>query len=227
MSDKESGGATVVRMSDSLLNPKKYVAEIHNFPNGMAEFAVQFVGKEKHEGWMPAASEAEAREKIKAILAEAGIEMEPEEDEEPLPEQPGDQRKDAAATLPEQNGPREIESHKVGVGMDEAIRILVNDDPGPGGACHSYSIVVPQKEKDSLVTDIQFQKGAVAEAGPNGISVESLLAVCIDRLEGFQSGPYPCEENAAALDHLQRGLKNLQKRTIERAARNAEGRSKA
>ncbi len=119
----------------------------------------------------------------------------------------------------------EIVTHQCGAGMDEALKILVLDEPGPGNACHEYAIGL--EDSDVKETIIRFQKGAVAETGPNGISIESILAVAIHRLEGFQSGPYPCAENAAALDHLQRALRNLQKRTIERAARNAEGHSKA
>lgn len=118
---------------------------------------------------------------------------------------------------------REIVTHQCGAGMDEALKILVLDEPGPGNACHRYSIGLANAA-DPM--EINFQKGAVAEAGPNGISCESLLAVVIDRLEGFQSGPYPCEENRIALDHCQRAIRTLHKRTIERAARNVEGQTK-
>jgi hypothetical protein len=132
-----------------------------------------------------------------------------------IPERPTD-----TTDKPKSVEPREIVTHQCGAGMDEAIKILVLDEPGPGNACHEYAIGL--EDSDVKETIIRFQKGAVAETGPNGISIESILAVAIHRLEGFQSGPYPCAENAAALDHLQRALRNLQKRTIERATRNAE-----
>jgi len=123
--------------------------------------------------------------------------------------------------------PREITTHQCGAGMDEALTVLVLDEPGPGNACHEYVVgISPEKDLEEwpVACRISFQKGAVAEAGPNGISCEALIAVCIDRLEGFQSGDYPCEENAKALDHLQRALRTLQKRTIDRAEAGKEGR---
>lgn len=139
-----------------------------------------------------------------------------------------------APQLPADKKPcRELTTHKCGAGMDEAIQILVLDEPGPGNACHHYMLALPNWKRNpdgsgaEGVIDIHFQKGAVAEAGPNGISCESLLAVIIDRLEGFQSGSYPCEENAIALDHCQRAIRTLHKRTIERAARRVEGGEKA
>jgi hypothetical protein len=118
---------------------------------------------------------------------------------------------------------RELSAHQCGAGMDEELRIMVLDEPGPGNACHQYRIVAGNPQ---FVTDIHFQKGAVAETGPNGISIEALLAVAIDRLEGFQGGAYRCDENAIALDHCWRAIRTLHARTINRANAGTEGRSK-
>ena len=75
------------------------------------------------------------------------------------------------------------------------------------------------------VLDVQFQKGPVQEQGVNGGSIEALAAVVIDRLEGFQGGPYACDENADALAHFTAGLEILKARTAARQARGVEGTS--
>ena len=70
---------------------------------------------------------------------------------------------------------------------------------------------------------IGFQNGPIQEAGTNGISNESLLAIVEDRLSGFQSGPFACRENALALTKLQESMMWLHKRTRDRVARGVEG----
>jgi hypothetical protein len=116
---------------------------------------------------------------------------------------------------------REITTHK-GNELDDQLKILVLDEPGHGGACHRYQI------NDMLsydTTEIFFQNGPVKEHGVNGISIESLLAICIDRLQGFQSGPYKCHENAMALIDVESALGWLKMRTSDRQARGVEGTS--
>ena len=70
---------------------------------------------------------------------------------------------------------------------------------------------------------IRFQTGAVGEVGPNGITVESLIAVALDRLMTFQRGDLPCRENQEALSHLQQAMAALNRRTRDRADRGVEG----
>ena len=130
---------------------------------------------------------------------------------------------------------REITDHKLN-GLNDAIRIKVLDEPGAGGACHHYLVHVPMRnpveqypEENSRLArahcEISFQKGPIQEAGINGISGEALIAVNIDRLRSFQAGPFASDDNAHALDHLQKALHFLQKRTRERMARGVEGTS--
>lgn len=127
---------------------------------------------------------------------------------------------------------RELTAHKLN-GLNDALTIKVLDEPGAGGACHEYAIEYPlsleaeqaDEGHGSNVTIISFQNGPIAEAGVNGISQEALLAICIDRLECFQKGPYACRENAIALTHLQDAMHWLQHRTRERLARGVEGTS--
>jgi len=71
---------------------------------------------------------------------------------------------------------------------------------------------------------ISFQNGPLQETGyPNGVSNEALLAVIEDRLLGFQSGEYACQENALALRKLQEAMMWLHQRTRDRIARGVEG----
>ncbi len=113
--------------------------------------------------------------------------------------------------------------------LNEALRITVLDQPGQGGACHAYAIeladgIVPSAEFP--VTTIHFQNGPIKENGVNGISQEALLAILIDRLRGFQSGQFACDDNAKALALLEDALGYLHKRTKERVARGVEGTNK-
>lgn len=122
---------------------------------------------------------------------------------------------------------RELTSHKVN-GLNESIAITVLDEPGQGNACHQYAIDLPTPPetcpgRTGLRTLISFQNGPILEAGINGISNESLLAVVEDRLLGFQSGQFACRENAVALTKLQEAMMWLQKRTRDRMARGVEG----
>ena len=116
---------------------------------------------------------------------------------------------------------RELTDHKVGE-LNEAIRVQVMDDPDLDGACHMYSVEW-ENEKGSYVNMLRFQKGPLKEAGANGISVEALLAIVIDRLRGFQRGQFACRENALALTNTETALMWLQKRTRERISRGVEG----
>jgi hypothetical protein len=118
-----------------------------------------------------------------------------------------------------------IETHKPGV-VNDCIVVAAVDDPGVGGAHHQYRISGVQGPLDHHpipTIDLRFQNGAVDEVGANGITNESLLAIVIDRLQGFQSGPFKCRENALALTKLEEAMHWLHHRTRERSARGVEG----
>ena len=74
-----------------------------------------------------------------------------------------------------------------------------------------------------VYTRIKFQEGPIKENGINGLSLEALIAVLIDRLEGFQTGTYKCHDNQMALDHLQGARLWTHKRALDRVARQVEG----
>lgn len=114
---------------------------------------------------------------------------------------------------------RQLTSHKMN-GLNDAITILVTDEPGDGGANHEYQINLGEIQD---VCHVQFQNGPIKETGFNGISNEALLAIVEDRLVGFQNGPFRCRENALVLTHLQTAMMWLHKRTRDRMARGVEG----
>jgi len=75
---------------------------------------------------------------------------------------------------------RTINEHKVNPAND-LLEITVLDDPGPGGANHSYQITgakihgnpsYPGQPIDNSVMTILFQNGAINESGVNGLTQE-------------------------------------------------------
>jgi hypothetical protein len=113
---------------------------------------------------------------------------------------------------------RELTGHKINPAND-VLQVSALDGPGPGGASHDYEIALP----DGSGVRLGFQNGPIAEAGVNGITHEALLAILIDRMEGFQAGKFANAHNAAALYHLQTAMDELGARTRERMARGVEG----
>ncbi len=113
-------------------------------------------------------------------------------------------------------------------GMHRFTEIFVTDEPGEGGACHEYAISPANTPKDVPVGEyayIRFQKGPVAENEVNGLFMEDLLNVVVDRLECFQSGDFACRENALALTKIQEALHWLNHRTADRIDRDVEGKN--
>lgn len=129
---------------------------------------------------------------------------------------------------------RLLSSHKVNPAND-TLRIEVIDEPGQGNACHHYVIAgfdtktnasdpfVARHGEPAIYSTVLFQNGPINEVGVNGVTQEALLSIVEDRLLGFQSGPYACRENAAALTKIQEAMMWLQKRTRDRMARGVEG----
>ncbi len=113
---------------------------------------------------------------------------------------------------------REIKSHQINE-CNSAITIEAAEaDPKTGG-CHAYFLTVAGGE----CTELQFQNGPIQEVGVNGLTNEALIAVVMDRLEGFQQGPFACAENLHALTHLGMALGRLHDRTKARTDRGVEG----
>ena len=114
-------------------------------------------------------------------------------------------------------------------GTTNYTEILILDNKGPGNANHVYQVRAVEPNEDpylpSVFADIKFQKGLVKEVGVNGLHNEDLIAIVIDRLEGFQSGEFKCKENANAIDLLTAALYRLGDRTADRKERGVEGTS--
>lgn len=102
------------------------------------------------------------------------------------------------------------------------MKVVAVDGAGPGGASHEY-LLTHGDEVQEQNTVLKFQNGPIKEVGVNGLTDEALLAVLIDRLQGFQSGRYSCRENALALTKFEEGMHWLQHRTRQREARGVEG----
>jgi hypothetical protein len=119
---------------------------------------------------------------------------------------------------------RLITEHHDGHGLNESI-VLRADEADGSGASHNYTAYVEQPEKDGWqIAFIQFQKGPRnVEGSIAGMTEAALLAVLIDRLRGFQAGPYSCRENAIQLTHLEECLHWTKARADERARRGVLG----
>lgn len=131
---------------------------------------------------------------------------------------------------------RELTDHIVpGDSANHQLKIEVLDEPGAGNANHLYRISgfisssnpsdpwtakhgVPAVDALRL-----FQNGPIGEVGVNGTTHEAEAAILIDRFEGFQKGPYACEDNEEGLFHLRAFLECCQRRTRARMAREVEG----
>lgn len=117
---------------------------------------------------------------------------------------------------------------KVDIGSSNYTEIFALDDRGAGGANHEYQVreLLPADAtplKDDIYASIKFQNGAIKESGVNGCHNEDLIAIVIDRLQGFQSGDFKCRENAIAITKLEEALLWLNKRTADRRKRGVEG----
>ena len=125
---------------------------------------------------------------------------------------------------------RNLTDHQINPANDRLL-VQVLDEPGQGGACHSYYVdgfdisTNPSATEEDNYLYILFQNGPISEegVGVNGITHEVLLAIVADRLRSFQKGPYSCKANACALTHIEEAMHWLQQRTLERMRRGVEG----
>jgi len=109
---------------------------------------------------------------------------------------------------------REITTH---VENDRQPRLYAGENVAPGNAPQIYRIQVEQDSGVGYNVPIEF-----ISLEENGVTNEVLLAIILDRLEGFQSGPFACDENATALTLCGGALYVLHERTRERLNRGVE-----
>jgi len=123
---------------------------------------------------------------------------------------------------------RLIETHKISKLNRQSIEVCTLDEKDSDGANHKYRITVRKSDlledvEPITYVDLQFQQGGLAEVGPNGITDQALLAIVLDRMMGFQQGPFWCKENMAVISSLKQTLELMEARYKDRAKRNVEG----
>lgn len=78
-------------------------------------------------------------------------------------------------------------------------------------------------EYESLGLSIKWQRGPLKLPGetellpPNGAFVETVIEAAIRRLQFYQLTRFKCEENAEAIEHLQKAMDAVQARIKRRA----------
>ena len=117
--------------------------------------------------------------------------------------------------------------------------VYATDEPGPGGANHTYIICRNDKnhrieypdgsveihtEPDAILTTVQMQCGPRKDPESiHGVLDTDLLEIVRDRLKAFQNGKFVCDENAHALSHIEEALLWMNKRVEDRIERNVLG----
>ena len=71
--------------------------------------------------------------------------------------------------------------------------------------------------------NIKFQEGPIAGVGVNGVQIEDVIDVLVDRLKDFQKGTYDCRENSLAITKLEEAKLWLNERTRVRVEKGIEG----
>ena len=114
----------------------------------------------------------------------------------------------------------------------EDLEVLAMDTPSVGGNNNHYVLrgfnlcnnpALEEARKNSVSFPpvpnrelaVFFHNGALVDGVFNGITIEMLLAVCMDRLEGFQRGAYPSMYNEVAISHIGNALHALDQRTLD------------
>ena len=82
---------------------------------------------------------------------------------------------------------------------------------------------IPSDEEADHCGYIVFQHGPIKEVGRNGTTIEGVIDVLVNRLEGFQRGPFANQYNADAAMYMKAAKQRLLDRTRDREARGVEG----
>ena len=108
---------------------------------------------------------------------------------------------------------------------DSGLNAVLNIESHNDGTVYEIESMEPRnaEELPAVHCRIHFQCGTISQAGVNGVSNESLLAILEDRLKHMQAGPLSCRENSIALTHVQDALHWLHHRTRDRVQRGVEG----
>lgn len=77
--------------------------------------------------------------------------------------------------------------------------------------------------EENILASIKFQTGASKENGINGIFMEDMISICIERLREFQKSKFKRRENAIVITKLEEALMWLNYRYDDRVNRNVDG----
>ena len=78
------------------------------------------------------------------------------------------------------------------------------------------------KDKGRLIDGIHFQSKVIPK-GIDGVTIEDLLLICLDRLNHFQKGRLYCAENQQAIVNIYSAICYLNMRTLDRKHNGTEG----
>lgn len=96
------------------------------------------------------------------------------------------------------------------------VEVFADGPTSPGGVRNKF--VYGHHLNDftfALCGELNFQQGHPEKVGVNGLTLEAVLAICLQRLNGFQKGPYPSKYNENAIMHLERAMESLKDRQRE------------
>ncbi len=90
----------------------------------------------------------------------------------------------------------------------QACYASATDEKSADGSHHHYDFTnVPEPGSPAIsLSKLKFQNGRPEEVGVNGVSDRAVIAAVIDHLEGFQSGPFACSQNAQAIGSLKNAI---------------------
>lgn len=135
----------------------------------------------------------------------------------------------------------DYQPHHDGLGLNDLITIRKDAaDPNAGNASHCYTLKMDitgtataidagcTGQAQETVGFLRFQHGPrMADGSVAGLTNEAVLAVVLDRLKGFQSGPFGCRENAIAITKLEEALHWMDARARTRARQGVLGKNEA
>jgi len=106
-------------------------------------------------------------------------------------------------------------------------RVRIHHSDKLEGGLPSEDVLMDRKALGLPWIYIKFQAGPVKEVGGvNGVGITDVANVLIDRLKGYQNGPFRCDENAEAMAAFQKGVQILLNRTKKRKEQGVEGENK-
>lgn len=124
---------------------------------------------------------------------------------------------------------RPLFDHKNNKFNRQCVEVFTTDAVQQDGANHAYRIEVYDRydgKKDEGMRakcELPFQNGGLKEVGANGITDQALLAIILDRMRGFNDGPFRCRENSIIITKIEEALMWMEKRANDRSRRNVEG----